>query len=395
MDRNESMLKILHISHLFPYYEGDLNGIAVQALIKPLLRMGVQMQMICPVRYVPRLVARFSPELRGFCRAPRSSVVIEGIKTHYVRYLHCGSRRFLTVKGMAAAIDRYARARLDISSFDVIHTHKSLPDGWAGAALAARYKKPLVLTVRETDLKPEWYRKRLGSLLKSAHALATPSEVIRDFVEKQFGLSVKPIYNGVNIGEIEAAAPLARDASQQKSFLVLSVSTLIPRKGIQCNLMAMKALAPRYPELKYFIIGDGPYRNTLEAMVQDFRLTDRVSFLGRLPRPRVYAYMKMCDLFCLPSWNETFGLVYLEAMACGLPVIGTKGHGVEGVLQNEKDCLFVEEQSPQSIVEAVSRMIDNPRTRQDLAKQGQERVNSSLTWDVSARKLFDLYQAVA
>jgi teichuronic acid biosynthesis glycosyltransferase TuaC len=387
-------VRILHISHLFPCYEGDLNGIAVLELIEPLFRMGIEMQMLCPIRYVPRFLVRFRPDLASYSRARGGAGVVRGVRTHYVKYLHCGSRRSLTIKLMTSAIYKYVDAQLDVSSFDIIHTHKALPDGVAAAALATRYSKPLILTVRETDLSPVWYRKRLERLLRSAQALATPSEMIREFVEKEFTLPIRAIYNGVNLPEIDAVAPFPRRRSDKDRFVILSVSSLIPRKGIQYVLMALKDLLPCRPNLKYIVVGDGPYRKNLERLARELGLTEYVEFVGRQPRRTVYSYMKMADLFCLPSWNETFGLVYVEAMACRLPVIGTKGHGIDGVIQNEKEGFLVEEKSTSALAQAISRLVDDPASLRNFGERGRSRVCQSLTWEASANKLQGLYRAL-
>jgi glycosyltransferase involved in cell wall biosynthesis len=296
---------------------------------------------------------------------------------------------------MVAALNRHLDNRLDISSFDIIHAHKALPDGAAAAVVATRYNKPLILTVRETDLFPVWYRKRLQTILRSAQALATPSEVIRELVEEEFNLPIWPIHNGVNLSEIDPVPPATRPAFDDRRFLILSVASLIPRKGIQYVLMALRELVPNYKQLKYIVVGEGPYRKNLEALVREFGLEGHVAFVGRQPRSAVYAYMKMADLFCLPSWNETFGLVYLEAMACRLPVIATKGHGIDGVIHDGKEGVLVEEKSVQSLRDALSQLIDNPTSLRSFGERGRALVCDSLTWDASANKLGSLYRAVA
>ena len=104
--------------------------------------------------------------------------------------------------------------------------------------------------------------------------------------------------------------------------VILSVSYLITRKAIDFNLRAIAQLKYKYPNLKYLIIGDGPEKNHLKSLSKNLGINQMVEFLGQLSNKKVMEYMAETDIFSLPSWDEAFGVVYIEAMAQGKPVIG-------------------------------------------------------------------------
>jgi glycosyltransferase involved in cell wall biosynthesis len=96
---------------------------------------------------------------------------------------------------------------------------------------------------------------------------------------------------------------------------------LINIKGIDYNIKAIQALSKKYPFLNYKIVGDGVEKDRLARLANDLKMNEHIEFLGRKTHQEVMKYMAECDIFSLPSWNEAFGVVYIEAMAHGKPVI--------------------------------------------------------------------------
>jgi len=117
---------------------------------------------------------------------------------------------------------------------------------------------------------------------------------------------------------------------------IISVCSLIERKKIDANLRALALLKDKF-QWTYTIIGEGEERAHLEALTAQLGIRARVRFMGGVPRSQVIEALKRSHIFVMVSYLETFGLVYLEAMAAGNIVIGGRGEGIDGVIQHEKN----------------------------------------------------------
>jgi glycosyltransferase involved in cell wall biosynthesis len=105
-------------------------------------------------------------------------------------------------------------------------------------------------------------------------------------------------------------------------------------------------------------------------------------------------YMSICDLFVMPSWDEGFGIVYLEAMAHGKPVIACRGQGIEDVIVDGETGLLVEPKDLESLKEAMIRLLTDRRLAEDMGRKGRQVVLSDFTWEKSAQKLLKVYKEV-
>ena len=108
----------------------------------------------------------------------------------------------------------------------------------------------------------------------------------------------------------------------------------------------------------------------------------------------VLKYMSEADIFSLPSWNEAFGVVYIEAMACGKPVIGCEGEGLEDFVRNFETGLLVKPKDVNSLAEAMDFLLSNPDKAKEIGKRGQKLVLDNYTWEKNAEKTIRVYQEV-
>ena len=160
--------------------------------------------------------------------------------------------------------------------------------------------------------------------------------------------------------------------------VLLSVGRLVPRKGIDRTLEAMPKLLQRHPDLHYLIVGDGPYRERLQQMVAELGLASYVTFTGPIGDEELRAHYALCDLFVLPNREmpdgdtEGFGLVFLEANACGKPVVGGRAGGVVEAVQDGHNGLLVNGDNVDSIVEAVCKLLEDEALYQRLRRGGME-----------------------
>ena len=155
--------------------------------------------------------------------------------------------------------------------------------------------------------------------------------------------------------------------------VLLAVAHLYPRKSVDTLLRAMATLPPRWRHVRLHIVGVGPEWERLQALTRQLALRDRVEFLGHVSRPRLAAEYQQCTLFCLPSRQEGFGIVYLEAMAAGKAVVACRAAAVPEVVADGVTGLLVEPGNVAALAAALTVLLDDPTRRAALGAGGQER----------------------
>ena len=159
------------------------------------------------------------------------------------------------------------------------------------------------------------------------------------------------------------------------TFSLLSVTRLATDdryKGIQTTLEAVMRLRPEFPYLRYTVVGDGTDRRWLEQYARELGIADSVRFVGQVSDTTLNELYAACDVFVLPSTHEGLGIVYLEAMACGKPVIGVRAGGVADIVVHEANGLLLEEQSAESLSKAIRRLAVDSALRRRLGAWGAE-----------------------
>jgi phosphatidylinositol alpha-1,6-mannosyltransferase len=196
---------------------------------------------------------------------------------------------------------------------------------------------------------------------------------------------IEVIPNGI---EVDLFKPCRCSDDDNCRHLFITVSRLVNRKGIDLVLRALKELNDDSIEL--LIVGTGNYERQLKLLVQQFGLEDTVRFHGYCPREELPdLYNKACA-FILPSHTESFGMVFAEAMACGLPVIGTNIGGIVDLV--EDDCgILVDSNDVEQIKQAILQIKRSEELRQSMGECGQKRVKTHFTWEAVTDRYEALY----
>ncbi len=154
--------------------------------------------------------------------------------------------------------------------------------------------------------------------------------------------------------------------------LYVAVGRLVPLKGFDILINAFAKLVPNFPQARLIILGEGPQRPQLEALIANLGLQQLVQMPGNIPDPNVY-YAKATALVSASRW-EGFGNVLVEAMACATPVIASDCPvGPRRILKNGEAGLLVSPEDPDALAQAMSQLLNNPELAQDLAARGRER----------------------
>ncbi|MCL5061114.1 MAG: glycosyltransferase [Candidatus Thermoplasmatota archaeon] len=264
--------------------------------------------------------------------------------------------RFLSVPGLLRRFDGWSMAlasfglmrRLRREGARLIDAHFTYPDGEAATRLGRWLGLPVTITLRGTEVphsKNPALRPRLSRTLQAASRVFTVSDSLRRLAIELGAAEEKTevVGNGVDTTRFH---PVERAAARHKYGLPLgarvlvSVGALVERKGMQRVIEVMPALLERHPDLHYAIVGgaspEGDNRAELTAQVARLGLAGRVHFLGALPPDELKWALSASDLFVLATRNEGWANVFLEAMACGLPVVTTDvGGNAEVVCRDE------------------------------------------------------------
>ena len=148
----------------------------------------------------------------------------------------------------------------------------------------------------------------------------------------------------------------------------------------------------KYKNLIYLVIGEGEEKNRLEKLTKKLKIENFVQFLGQLPHQRAMEYISICDIFSLPSWNEGFGVVYLEAMAHGKPAIACQGQGIEDVIKDKINGLLVSPQNIEELIEAFDYLLSSPEKTKKIGIEAQKTILENYTWREVVKKIINIYK---
>ena len=262
---------------------------------------------------------------------------------------------------------------------------------------------PLVVWFHSEVVRPQWkyelmYRpflrrvlSRASRIVVSSPRLAEHARELTDFRHKcvviPFGLDTSHLAETPAIAA--RAAGIAREYPGPRA---LFVGRLVPYKGVDVLIDAMAGV-----QATCLIVGDGPLRASLESHAASRGVSSRVRFLGGVSDADLAAHLHACDLFVLPSVTrqETFGVVQLEAMACGRPVVSTDLEtGVPWVNQHESTGLVVRPGDAAALAAALTRLSGDPALRERFGAAGRARVASHFTVEAMTRATTALYQGI-
>ena len=171
-------------------------------------------------------------------------------------------------------------------------------------------------------------------------------------------------------------------------FSIVYAGMLIPLKKVDVTLRALGNLKDKY-DFRFTVIGDGELMEELKALAAELGIGERVEFRGRVKRHEVLAEMGKADCFAMASSPETFGLTYLEAMACGCYTIGSKGEGIDGVIEDGVNGRLVTPDSVEEMTEALGLYFTDPAAVKAMQKNGIETANALTEEKVAAMILTD------
>lgn len=271
-------------------------------------------------------------------------------------------------------------------SFDVIHAQFIFSDGQLARMLGKKYKIPYqVTTHHEKFYFQHAISKRNAMKILEDASCVTPINHSNYLFFKSLKLPnvvLSPL--GFNKNFIR---PQKRPGGGP--VRIVTVGELIKLKNVDKVIEAIARLTSDY-NIRYTIIGAGPERSSLGQMVQNHGLEDIVTFIENVPHHMIGEEMYKHNIFIMPSFFETFGRVYFEAMAMGIPIICAKNSGIFGIFKNGEEGLSVDHTNIEEIASELEFLIANEKERIRIGQKGKELVED-FTWENIATDLHTKY----
>ncbi len=293
------------------------------------------------------------------------------------------------------------KIRKSFKKCDIVHCFDGYPWGIIGAMANIGINKKLVINGVGTWSVLPLYQKKNSKLLSWAYKKADKILAISGFTANEIQKKVKlnnieVVTLGVNLEKFKLCPPRSNNKDGK---VILSVGALKFRKGYHISILALVEVKKYYPKIKYLIAGDQSgvnYFNELKKITEENGLKDNVEFLSGLSDKELRELYCRCDLFLLTSVNEGhsfegFGLVHLEANACGRPAIGTLNCGSESAIKDGYSGFLVPQNDINSTGEAVLKILNDVRLSDEMEKNSYLWAKSN-TWDKTVKKYVDIYE---
>lgn len=381
--------------------------------VQPAAGLFIRERMFRVARHLPLVVVAPVPwfPLQGLIRLFRPGYRLMPPRHETQQGIEVWHPRFLAVPGLFRSWDGFMMALCSLSlmgrlkrqfGFQLIDAHFAWPDGYAATWLGRWLGVPVTITLRGTEVPHARHtlkRRRMLLALERAARVFSVAEALRRHVVNLGAApdKIEVVGNGVdtevfhpeNQDEARARLGLAADAK-----VLVSVGGLVERKGFHRVIEVLPSLLGEFPNLVYLIVGgaspEGDMRAELEQQVARLGLGPHVRFLGVVPPGELRWPLSAADVFVLATRNEGWANVFLEAMACGLPVVTTDVGGNREVVRDESLGMVVPFGDPDALATALGRALRQQWDRARIRAYAAENA-----WDNRVRTLVTRFRELA
>jgi len=388
--------KLLVFSSLFPSQKRPNAGVFIR---ERMFRVNQEIPIIVvsPVPWFPcqGLVRYWRPHFRP---QPSRYEEQQGIEVYFPR--------FFSIPGLFKSYDGFFMALGSLPTlfklrkqFNIIDAHFAYPDGYAATWLGRWLNVPVTITLRGTEVplsKLSGRKEKLLKALQYASRIFSVSDSLKQLVVSLGADNdkIRVIGNGIDVikfypldkSDARAELNIANDAK-----VLISVGALVDRKGFHRVIELLPALVKQYPNLIYLIVGgDSPEGNIysrLQQQVKSLSLEDHVRFLGAYPSDQLKLPLSSADVFVLATANEGWANVFLEAMACGLPVITTDVGGNKEVVNSPELGTVVAFGEPEALLSALLQALEKDWQSSVIINYAQQN-----SWDTRVSVLTDEFR---
>lgn len=282
--------------------------------------------------------------------------------------------------------------------FDLIHSHFAYFAGFLGMGISKLTNKSLVITVHGTDIHTrlpngsKLEKKNIKKSLEAASKVIAVSNSLKDIVLKKTNIDeskICVISDGLNIDLFKPATNMIHEKilDFKSNQIILFIGNLVPVKGIPYLIEAFKKICQEFPDLRLLIVGDGPEKQKLLAQANGFE--DKIKFLGKIIHKEMNSIIPHCDLLCLPSLNEGFGIVLIEAMACGKPVVASLTGGIPDIVTSDDVGFLVQPGDVSGLANAIKKALLKKWDSKKIRERAYE-----FNWNNVTNKILSVYQEI-
>lgn len=348
-------MNIVIIPSWYPVESNPINGIFFKEQAKALQRAGHKVVVLFPEMWTTRMVTQ--PKGKQGVHISEE----DGIKTYRYRAYNIVPGR---IPYSSAYFFYYALKKLykkmlltEMEKPEILHAHSCLWAGWAASKIAKEESLPLLVTEHSSKivrnlLKPYEKREIINTCSVAEKILCVGPSLVNEFKDFSSEQKIQLVPNIVDLRKFEI-----KSKNEKNRFKFFSMAFLSFNKGMDVLIQAF-AKTFRGQPVDLVIGGDGLERGNLEKLAIQLDVHNQVEFLGSIDREKVAENMQNCDVFVLASRFETFGVVLIEALACGKPIIATACGGPE-IIVNERNGLLVPVEDTDALNAAMESIYQN------------------------------------
>ncbi|BAI60965.1 putative glycosyltransferase [Methanocella paludicola SANAE] len=392
------MKNILTITSSFPRYNGDYAGNFIFKLSASIAKKGYHMIILAPYDMNSKLIES-----------------IGSLRVYRFKYFYPNNLQKLSYGGgIANNLKNSNLAKIELPLFfilelyntiiiikkeniQIIHSHWLLPQGFNGAICKKIFQTYHIATIHGSDIntikKSMILRKVCSFICNNSDLITTNSSYTRDKllsickIEKS---KVKIIPMGIFIPENMISndiCNLKKELNTNK--LILNVGRLINWKGTKYLIIAMSNIIKQYPDAKLVIVGKGPEKESLIKLSNELNLHSNIIFLDKVDNAELEKYYLSADVFVLPSIDidgqtEGLGVVLLEAMSYGVPVVGTNVGGIPDIIKDNYNGYLVQQKSPEELSTRIIQILSDNGLSKKFIINGLNTMHDYFTWEIIA-----------
>jgi phosphatidylinositol alpha-mannosyltransferase len=289
-----------------------------------------------------------------------------------------------------------AKRLLNEEQFDLIHLHEPMMPALPLTVLrhSGTTNVGTFHAFRNTPLAYFYGKPILQPFFRKLHGHIAVSSAAREFVGEYFPSDYRVIPNGINFPRFNTRYPPLEELADGRPT-VLFVGRLEKRKGLRFLLRAWPMVLRRQPEARLVVVGRGrPLEGYKRFAARQGWSPADVLFAGYVSSEDLPRYYQSCDVFCAPNTGqESFGIVLLEAMAAGAPIVASDIPGYRDVVTSGEEGLLVERQNPGALADAVCRLLGNPELRASMRRAGQLKARD-FDWPRVAAQVLEFYEEI-
>ncbi|MEH7504225.1 glycosyltransferase [Neobacillus drentensis] len=274
---------------------------------------------------------------------------------------------------------------------DVVHAHFTSSYGFVGALVN---NHPYFVSVWGTDIyhfpqKSNLNRKIIEFTLRKADVVCSTSNIMAEETKKYVNKSIEITPFGVDL-----ALFYPNPHQPRKNFKIGIAKGLEDKYGFKDLFNAFSNLSKKMDDIELIVIGNGPKLHEYKEICRSLGIENGTKFVGQVANSEVPNLIRDLDLVVLPSYEESFGVTAVEAMACGVPVVAYDADGLKEVIIDQKTGILV----PMGKIEELSRTIEtlllNEERRKKMGRYGVEHVRQNYNWEENASRVIEIYKEI-